>query len=878
MVEVSIIMPVYNGEKYLRESIESVLKQDFNNFELIIVNDCSTDNSLIIAEEYAQKDSRINIINNIKNEKLPRALNIGFRNAKGKYFTWTSDDNMYTSDAIRTMYSFLDNNKNYGLVYCGMHFINEDGEIIGGMSKKETELYYRDCVGACFMYRSEVLHTVGEYNQQKFLVEDYDYWIRISEKYPIYHIDEYKYYYRFHTESLTGTRADKINEQLYNLRKEKLNFMLEKMNEDEKKYLFIDMWAQCNDETLIKTFFNKNYLPDDLKWMRREKNVDKNKKYILFGAGDFGKKAVEFLGKERIEFFVDNNTEKVGTYIDDIKVISFFEMTKIYEKYNILITVDSRKSSILANQLIDNNIEIFETYMELTNNLKKPSMNNINWIESFNKAMNWIEKNTINNKGIINNTKLIKPYPEVTGYYIPTLMKWGYRDLAVSYAKWLCSIQKKDGSWYDTEDKSPYVFDSGQILKGLLAVREILPEVDQNIKRGCEWIINNMNESGRLTTPSKDLWDENECSELIHLYCLSPLIEAGNVFKIKKYKNCAKKVAEYYIKNFKEDILDFNILSHFYAYIMEALCDIGMEDIAREAMIKVADFQREDGMVPAYKDVNWVCSTGLFQFAIVWYKLGDLERGNKAVSYAVSLQNESGGWYGSYPLIDNPRSIDKKEYPNYFETSEISWAVKYFLDAVYYKNKLEFENQSSLFFESIDKNDGRYKIIFNELVKSKARKVCDVGCGKGRYIKNLKKDIENIDIYAVDLSEKVMSKIKDAKEKKQGSLTCIPYEDDTFDVTYSIEALEYAVAIENAVKEMIRVTKNNGKVIIIDKNKSAMGLLEVDEWEQWFEDEFFEEIASQTNCTLEIIQNIKYDNDLNDNLFNCWIFTKCEDK
>lgn len=874
MVAVSIIMPIYNGEKYLRESIESILKQDFDNFELIIVNDCSTDNSLLIAEEYEKKDSRITIINNAKNEKLPEALNIGFRQAKGKYFTWTSDDNIYSSDAIKTMHSFLENNKECGLVYCGMHFINENGEIIGSMSKQETELYYRDCVGACFMYRADVVQMIGEYNPQKFLVEDYDYWLRISEKYPICHINEYKYYYRVHKGSLTGTRADKINEQLYNLRKEKLSFMLKKINEDEKKYLFIDMWAQCSDEALIKVFFNEGYLPEDLKWVRREKTMDKNKKYILFGAGDFGKKAVEFLGRERIEFYADNNIEKVGTNVDGIEVISFEKMMKIHDKYNIVITVDSRKSGILANQLIENNINVFETYMELTNNLKRPSMNNVNWIEAFKKASNWIEKNTIDNKGIINNTKLPKPYPEVTGYYIPTLMKWGYRDLAVTYAKWLCSIQKEDGSWYDTEDKEPYVFDSGQILKGLLSVRKLIPEVDENIKRGCEWIIKNMEEDGRLTTPSKDLWDEKVCSELIHLYCLSPLIEAGNVFNIERYKECAKKIAEYYVKNFKEDILEFNILSHFYAYIMEALCDIGMEDIAKEAMSKVADLQREDGMVPAYKDVNWVCSTGLFQFAIVWYKLGDLERGNKAISYATSLQNESGGWYGSYPLIDNPRSIDKEEYPNYFETSEISWAVKYFLDAVYYKCKLEFEKQSSIFFENIDEDDGRYQTILNELVKSNAKKICDVGCGKGRYIKKLTKDIKNIDIYAVDLSEKVMSKIDAAKDKKQGSLTCIPYKDETFDVTYSVEALEHSIATENAVKEMLRVTKRNGKVIIIDKNKSSMGLLEIDEWEQWFDDMLFEKIAVETNCKLEIISNIPYEDNIEDNLFNCWILKK----
>ena len=76
---------------------------------------------------------------------------------------------------------------------------------------------------------------------------------------------------------------------------------------------------------------------------------------------------------------------------------------------------------------------------------------------------------------------------------------------------------------------------------------------------------------------------------------------------------------------------------------MEALCDIGETELARRAMEKVSALQREDGSVPAYQNVNWVCSTGLFQFALVWYKLGEREKGNRAFRYACSLQNPTGG-------------------------------------------------------------------------------------------------------------------------------------------------------------------------------------------------------------------------------------------
>ena len=103
MCMISIVMPVYNGEKFLKQSIESVIGQSYKDWELILVNDCSTDRSLEIMQCYAESDNRIKIINNEINKKLPKSLNVGFAQACGKYYTWTSDDNMFHKDAIREM-------------------------------------------------------------------------------------------------------------------------------------------------------------------------------------------------------------------------------------------------------------------------------------------------------------------------------------------------------------------------------------------------------------------------------------------------------------------------------------------------------------------------------------------------------------------------------------------------------------------------------------------------------------------------------------------------------------------------------------------------------------------------------------------------------
>ena len=85
MAQVSVILPVYNVEPYLRQCLNSIVNQTFKDFEIVIINDCSTDNSLRIIKEYQQKDSRIILLNMPKNQGLSNARNEGIKKARGEY-------------------------------------------------------------------------------------------------------------------------------------------------------------------------------------------------------------------------------------------------------------------------------------------------------------------------------------------------------------------------------------------------------------------------------------------------------------------------------------------------------------------------------------------------------------------------------------------------------------------------------------------------------------------------------------------------------------------------------------------------------------------------------------------------------------------------
>lgn len=500
----------------------------------------------------------------------------------------------------------------------------------------------------------------------------------------------------------------------------------------------------------------------------------------------------------------------------------------------------------------------------------------MNKIDIFNKAMQWIKDNTLDGNGITVTSKERVIYPEVTGYYIPSLLQWGERDRAKAYAKYLCSIQKEDGSWYDSVDKAPYVFDSAQILKGLVSIYPIMPEVKSNILSGCDWLISNMNEEGRLKPATENCFAEDETfySELIHTYCLTPLVNAAQLFNREEYALAAEKIKNYYVKNFKDKILHFSLLSHFYAYVMEGLLDLGEVELVHEAMENLEKYQNPKGGIPGLYDVKWVCSTGMFQIALVWFKLGDLEKGKKIFDYACLFQNESGGWFGSYPIsvFNGLARGRKKAY--YFPNAEISWANKYFLDALAYKEKLEFEGQAPIFLNSIEKEDGRYNLI-RRLLKEKDGeegeiKVCDVGCGKGRYLKRLLTEFPDNEFYAMDLSENVMKDICCVKEKRTGYLTSIPYKDEMFDFVYVCEALEHAIYIEGAIKELCRIVKKGGQVVIIDKPQEKLGSLEIEEWEQWISDTDMRKYTQACGGQLKIIRSVPYENK-NDGLFRAWI-------
>lgn len=296
------------------------------------------------------------------------------------------------------------------------------------------------------------------------------------------------------------------------------------------------------------------------------------------------------------------------------------------------------------------------------------------------RAVAWVKRNRIPGQGVPPNNKMDVATPEVTGYLIPSLRAAGETELAIEFVKWEASVQQPDGSVLGPGSDVAYTFDTAQVVTGFLSMVDLLPELEENLRRACDYVESQIGPGGEVLTPSYDMWllpDGTYLSEYGNLYVLPPLLFAGEKLNERRYVDAARRGMEYFRR--KPDLVEWKpqlgTLSHYFGYMMEALVDLGEVELARKGLQQAQALQKKNGEIPAYPGVKWVCSTGVAQLAIAWYKLGDRGPADKAMRYLEALQNPSGGFNGSYG-----------KGAVYLPDCEIAWGVKFFLDALHLRD------------------------------------------------------------------------------------------------------------------------------------------------------------------------------------------------
>jgi len=216
---ISIIMPVYNGGKYLHLAIESVLAQTYTNFEFIIINDGSTDDTKNILEKYSKLDDRIKIITNSVNLKIVKSLNIGLNAAKGEFIARIDSDDIWKKDKLKIQISYFENDSQLYLLGTSKQLIDENGKKIKGVERQIYEygeirrniLKYNLFCHSSVLYKKVIIDEIGQYNEKYKNTEDYEYWIRIIKHFKTEILKDILVFYR-------------ISPQMVSLKKRKQQF------------------------------------------------------------------------------------------------------------------------------------------------------------------------------------------------------------------------------------------------------------------------------------------------------------------------------------------------------------------------------------------------------------------------------------------------------------------------------------------------------------------------------------------------------------------------------------------------------------------------------------------------------------------------------
>lgn len=221
MTAVSVVMPVYNGALYLKEAIESVLNQTFGDFEFIIVNDGSTDESAAIIQEYEKRDPRIICIDRKENKKLAYSLNEGLKAAKGKYIARMDCDDICLPDRFEKQYTYLEDHPDISIVGSSFHTFSSGGsgkDIFRASNSLVLAYKFISDTQFCHpsvMFRKEIIPKVGYYDETE--AEDFAFFSRIVKQYKGSNLSEVLLHYRESPDNRSHASRDAIRKSRENI-------------------------------------------------------------------------------------------------------------------------------------------------------------------------------------------------------------------------------------------------------------------------------------------------------------------------------------------------------------------------------------------------------------------------------------------------------------------------------------------------------------------------------------------------------------------------------------------------------------------------------------------------------------------------------------
>ena len=242
-ISVSVIMPVYNGERYLKEAIESILNQAFRDLEFIIINDASTDKSEEIIKSFT--DPRIVYIKNDKNLGQAESLNKGIRRARGLYVARMDQDDISLPERISAQSAYMEANRDVAILGTWYQEIDENNNVIRRplfptSPSIKIRLFFARLTGwasiahPTVMIRRDLFDKVGYYDPKYRICQDYDLWLRAVRKYKIENIPKVLLNYRIHDLSTCQKRCRDTVKEMEGVISSNIDFYMQKQSKEER--------------------------------------------------------------------------------------------------------------------------------------------------------------------------------------------------------------------------------------------------------------------------------------------------------------------------------------------------------------------------------------------------------------------------------------------------------------------------------------------------------------------------------------------------------------------------------------------------------------------------------------------------------------------
>ena len=407
------------------------------------------------------------------------------------------------------------------------------------------------------------------------------------------------------------------------------------------------------------------------------------------------------------------------------------------------------------------------------------------------------------------------PQRRVDGALVHTLLAYGEKDLAIELVGRLLSDQHDDGRFAGPDESQDPTASTSVALGGLLAAGQLVSRATDAARLAADYLVDRMADA--LTDPPP-------------LDALPPLLDAAERLSCPGYAEAVGRCLDYYAG--QPDLVQPAGPTRLLVGRLDTLLQLDRRDLAEPLLAELRELQPPDA-------VRRLRPAGLAQLALCWYRIGHWEPGDRAMTW----------------LDSHSHNLESER------------AAKYYLDAHQHRVTQYFSRHADEFPDEVSVDDGRVLAIAASV--QPGHRVVEVGCGKGRFLTAIRALQPNVRCTGIDPSEGLSRHLPPEIEAVVGTLESIPLPDDSFDVAFSVEAIEHSANPVRAVEEMTRVVRPGGRVIIIDKQRTHWGRLDCPPWEHWPPIEW---LADQLRhgCDEVSAQPVPYDNNPADGLMIAW--------